>query len=318
MNKKKDKERKSIVILDTIGNEYLKFNHNFKRQFPNVEFHGLRKQKYLGEEPHGGQCAYCYLSQIGQDAKRDVYFIKILGGDFDFMVDHWWMDAIRDIKPFAINFSVGAHHGNNKAHIKWFFRNYRRFADKFLQCLEDADTQLFAASGNEDGTVGSKYIDRDNDVSFPQRLMWGSDRVHVIGACDNQGQPSSFSSDGEEVLCMYWGQQVPVMNPFTGKTEIISGTSFATPFALGDADIRKLNNSSYEQYVKQAAIRARGWSSDFKHVKAGWGGMLPSMRGNFKNSGMDLIRKYMDRSRRMYSTEIDYFDTKKIERTSYP
>lgn len=311
------KSNKRILILDTIGSEYKNIHPKYRELFPNANFYHIPLPERYNDgidrnvAPHGVQCAFCYLSQMPSDQGVDVYFLKILGTKFDFTKDYWWMEAVKDLKPDSINFSVGAHHGNSKATMAWLFRRYKSFARKFVKTLEDTDTQVFCAAGNEDSSSRGR-IDRDNDVSFPQRLMYGSDHVHIIGSCDRYGFPSWFSSDGKEVLGMYWGDSVPVMHPFTGKRQRISGTSFSCPFAMADADLRNLKNERFFAYIETAAVRAKGWDPLIRHPKAGFGGMLPSMRGNFKDSAIDLFAMHKAMVCSKEFEPLAYFDLKKV------
>ena len=290
-----------IVILDTISDP-TEPHDNFSMALEGAQLKMVRQGRSPDSHPHGLQCAYCILSQLSPTQRKlqPIYFMKILDDDYDFVTDTWWMNDIARLKPAFINFSVGAHHKNQSYLDRLLKRRYTQetnFVEKFLKLLEATDSQLFAAAGNDDSST-RRYVDRDNDVAYPQKLMAHSKRVHIIGACDIIGRPSTFSSDGLEVEAMYWGQKVPVINPFTGVTEYISGTSFATPFALGDAVRRNLYApGSVNNYIYEKAIRTGNWPKDQRHPKAGYGGMMPSLRGNFRYSKLNLMKQWEELNR---------------------
>jgi hypothetical protein len=131
--------------------------------------------------------------------------------------------------------------------------------------------------------------------------------VFVIGACDKNGVPSLFSSDGKEVWAMYLGEGVLLYDPIKRRKTKVNGTSFASPFAAGDVACNMIKGENitekwYLDYVLSNAWLAEGWVRGQQHRKAGYGCMLPVMMNNdyFKNH-------YINRND-INSIELEYED----------
>jgi len=136
------------------------------------------------------------------------------------------------------------------------------------------DTPVFFAAGNSDDSRRGKP-DTGNDLNFLQYcLATELDNVLVIGSCDSEGRPSTFSSDGW-VDVAYRGEQSYVWNPLRRRQETVQGTSFSNPEAAGDVLGRGFRSpEEFQRYWYERATTHPAWPQDVLHPKVGQGVVL--------------------------------------------
>jgi hypothetical protein len=255
-----------------------------KNRYPNVQFTVHTEAESL--HPHGHMVAECICRMLPPDCRVEIVFYPHLllqqerpGG---------WMSVISEARaegrPFSVvNCSFGMHHGNSRLLRdalagSWHDGTRLQRASRLI-----GDVPVFFAAGNQDTSKTGKP-DRDNDVNYPQRPLSALPNVYVIGACDADGRPSSFSSDGMEVFAMYWGERVPVWHPLNKAMSSVSGTSFASPHAAGDLIRHAILKSFkpdpiwYLNHVLKIGTVSTGWPKGERHPKAGYGAMLGAIR----------------------------------------
>jgi hypothetical protein len=150
---------------------------------------------------------------------------------------------------------------------------------KVEKAIEQCGCEFYFAAGN------SGDLRSDPDVDYPQRLLHGP-YVHVIGACNADGVPCTFSGDGEQVDAMYLGQDAASIDPITGKWIWWSGTSRSTPGALGDSIVNNVFGPEVvSRYINLSTIM-EGWERGKHSKKAGYGCMEWSHQRNLKATGL--------------------------------
>lgn len=290
-----------ILILDTWAGELPAVFH---AAFPGVGFRTLevpwRAKVPANPHPHGAHVASCVLSQIpgikngGDDLDVSVGFLPVFDekGYAVGLQDLQWVGIAQDWleigSPDAIrrmNRSIGAWDEDVPEREKYFDQAFRGEADATVALLEATGALLFAAAGNSDTVyLGSNRPEVEEDLAWPQKLIADHPQVNVIGACDRNGYPGWFSSDGDGVLCMFLGVDALVLDPYEERWIRAHGTSFASPYACGDSVAAETHAGNHKAYVQQQAVRMPGWPRSQRHPKAGWGGMLPAMRANAEDA----------------------------------
>jgi hypothetical protein len=293
-----------ILVADNWGAEANSFLIN---SFPNIKFSVYKKAR--STHPHGHMVAECICHMIPYDAYAEIVFLPYLSKQNN--PSYNWMNVIESERnagrPFHIaNCSFGQWHQNNDIwrtllDSQWDTPEQLEIANKKI-----GDTIVLFAAGNQD-TSTRKFADADNDINYPQKALDKLKNVFVIGACDKNGVPSLFSSDGKEVWAMYLGEGVLLYDPIKRRKTKVNGTSFASPFAAGDVACNMIKGENitekwYLDYVLSNAWLAEGWVRGQQHRKAGYGCMLPVMMNNdyFKNH-------YINRND-INSIELEYED----------
>lgn len=264
-----------ILVADNWGQMPHPYMH---RKFPNCTFkvHTVA----VSTHPHGHMVAECVLDMLPKSAHVELTFYPHL--TLQTRSPNGWLDVIKEAadagKPFhACNCSFGSSHGDDDLTRAFLDARYNFRSKEYAKAkdaLNGIPTIVTFASGNSDD------LDEDNDVNYPQRHFSQLDRVFVIGACAADTVPSAFSSDGEEVFAMYWGETVPVYDPVTGRNTYVDGTSFASPFACGDlcrmllAD-EEVTKTSYLNRILRLGWVKKGWERGRQDRKAGYGCMIP-------------------------------------------
>lgn len=239
-----------IVVLDSWGSRLP--CEKYRDVLSHITFKGFDslfiedQGSYHG---HGSWCAWDIASQFL--SKDNIVFIQIFdntgAGSISPQADKWWQDTIRDVKPSQINCSWGGYSANDLGLDSYY---NEAWVATFLQLLEDIDADVFFAAGN-DGNFAESY---------PQKKLVGrSDRVHIIGACNVEGVPSSFSSSAERndkryVDVTYLGEGSASLDATTGQIIVWNGTSSACPHALGDARAKNLCGKALKDYWREYVL----------------------------------------------------------------
>ena len=276
-NKGSERNPYRVLIADNWGADV---SPVLKKKHPNIKFSS--EVPTQPGHPHGHMVAECFCAMIPDTVYVDLVFYPYIELQRDSA--DGWMNVLKNAReagnPFDIcNCSFGAHHGNNDV-WKSFLKQTWADGQKLLDAREKiGNTRVVFASGNHDQSQrGRPHM--GNDVNYPQRPLSALSNVFVIGACDVHSIPSLFSSDGEEVFAMYWGEKVPVLDPATSRVVRVDGTSFASPFAAGDLLMlshtsgRLASKDDYLEYVLRTGTVAQGWVRGDRHRKAGYGAML--------------------------------------------
>jgi len=282
-----------ILIADNWGQDASSF---LKRAFPRVAFSVHTKAK--SDHPHGHMVAECVCHMLPSDTYAEIVFHPYITLQSQTAAN--WMNVIADARkagnPFHLaNCSFGSHHRDIDTLRKLLGMKWNS-PTKLAEANEKiGDTIVVFASGNEDSS-SRFYTDLDNDVNYPQRALSQLANVYVIGACNQIGIPSTFSSDGPEVFAMYLGEDVLVYDPIVKKVVGVDGTSFAAPHACGDIASLLLSQPSISKewlkaYVLEHAWLAEGWIRGNQHRKAGYGCMLSTMyrREYFRNTYVENL-----------------------------
>lgn len=242
----------AVLIADTWS---LDAHPHLKRLYPLARFHQLGPAH--GGHPHGHMVAEALLQRYGQ-APIDIYFYAYL--EVQQREPLGWIEQAIEQDIRVINASFGA----------------EARGDRVVPRNKDMRGRLaFFASGNSDRSIGGRP-DLAWDVNEPQRSLVHNDGVMIIGSCDPDGRPSSWSSDGL-VNVAYQGGRVLVYNPLTHRQEYIQGTSFAAPKASADA--LRLDTQTEDQmqaYWADHATTHPAWPVDKLHPKIGRGFMSDS------------------------------------------
>lgn len=298
-----------VLVADNWGQDA---HPHLKSRFPNVTFKTYVETP--SPHPHGHMVAECICQMIDPSIHAEITFLNYL--DLQDKPEYQWNHVLETAEePFHImNGSFGRHHRNDDI-LQMFFDSEWAKPEKLQGYKEQiGNTVLVFAAGNEDSSRGS-YADADNDVNYPQKYLSELEKVFVIGACDKYGNPSDFSSDGEEVFAMYFGEGVPVFDPTSSRNMYVNGTSFAAPFATGNlinemVNGAMINEEWFRDYILKYGWFHPQWIADGlygqRHRKAGYGCMLSVMQQS------DYYRRVMGLKEDVRSLEIKYHDLDKL------
>lgn len=272
-----------ILVADNWGEDA---SNILTSAFPKIKF---SVYKYVrSSNPHGHMVAECICHMLPEDCYAEIVFLPYI--PLQNQEEYHWMNVIEKERnagrPFHVaNCSFGSHHKNVDQYktllgSKWDEPHELEYANKKI-----GDTIVVFAAGNQDSSTRMKD-DLDNDVNYPQKPLSKLDNVYVIGACDKFGIPSTFSSDGKEVVSMYLGEDVIVFDPFKYSLTKVNGTSFAAPFCSGNMAENMIKGIDitpewYLDYVLSQGWIAEGWVRGDHHRKAGYGCMLPVMYNKY-------------------------------------
>lgn len=213
-----------IAVPDTWGDQEL--HETYKAAFPKARFigHELLEARPLDgpAHPHGPQVASRILLPL-IDEDVELHFIRFIGTGM-VAAEALMLKKIAEIQPDIVSNSWGQNRldGRLDAILSTIWRPWVSAEAGLRKTL--GYLMLFAA-GNVD-TGGEGYP----DVGYPMRMM--RDTI-VVGAMARNGEVTSYSSDGKQVVCVDLGHRVYVMNPHTGEWELASGTSFAVGDTAG-------------------------------------------------------------------------------------
>jgi hypothetical protein len=265
-----------------------------KSKFPNCSF--FVYTTVPSDHPHGHMVSECILDMLPPDLHVHLTYYPYLllqGEDSD-----GWVHAIRDAReagtPYHLaNCSFGIDDFDDPrlaAQLKAEWKNGEKL-EHYKTCIGDTIV-VFAAGNSDRSRRGAPEM--DNDVAYPQVPLSALPNVFVIGACNNRGIPSLFSSDGEEVFSMYWGEGVPVLDPLKGVNTYVDGTSFAAPFACGDmagilVSRGSFTKTKYLKYILEKGWTAEDWHRGDHHRKAGYGCMLGVQRKRMRRPKVTRI-----------------------------
>ena len=194
-------------------------------------------EDYFG---HGTECAglACGLSFKGLDEDGKPEFnspapgAKLMVckiGNYD--SDEGLLEAIIAALKFIIEFNSEDENKDKKVDVVSISLGFNSFNKDLALAIQEAVSKdiIVVCCASNDGANFS------NPITYPGRLG----HVLCIGACDNNGQPAKFSSEGREVDFVELGTDVWVP---TISREIIhrdnkmvvqSGTSYSTPSVAG-------------------------------------------------------------------------------------
>lgn len=294
-----------ILVVDTWG-----FNPHprLEKMFPNVSFVPVWDEAngFRGDgNPHGHMVAQCVASLLQPEDEAEIYMYPYLRNpdatDFSFL------QVAEQLNVDGICCSWGIDDGDDSMWERVMRGTYNaEHVAKVKELL--GDRVMFFASGNSDKS--QKRAETDNDVAWPQRAYDELENVYTIGACDIEGRPTYWSSDGAQVDAMYLGADVRVIDPATGNDVAVNGTSFAAPFACSDyfagATVAAPSARWFEGRLRNRSSLAEGWDRGVRHPKAGLGCMLDGMQQRLfrlgKRVSKDLVLR--DTQPRMMDLQI--------------
>ena len=266
-----------ILICDTWGEDVAS---RIKRMFPFAEFAVVGGKNYM-RHPHGHMVAERFLSGYAQGhaevfgalnpGKVEIDFFPFLEVQEEDPLSWAKMLAAKEYDACICSWGENVPDLLNRAFRKADFLQSEEYQE--LQELI-GETPVFFASGNSDDSRRGKP-DIGNDLNFLQYcLATELENVLIIGSCDSEGRPSTFSSDGW-VDVAYRGEQIYVWNPLTNRQQTVQGTSFANPEAAGDVLGRGMRlPGEFQAYWRARATTHPGWPNDIMHPKVGHGVML--------------------------------------------
>ncbi len=253
-----------LLIVDTQGEQ---ISEAFKKLLPGLELIGHEMAETRGTpcHEHGSFCGWLSgVPLVVVGGHHEVHFARIFDQQAREVVnsDQWLLDLIAQLRPDVISRSWGLWDQDSELGAMAGRIMYGDWVSEYVKLQADIGFVDFGAAGNED------ELDADNDVAFPQQLM--PDVSNIIGACRRDGVPTEWSSDGDGVQCVMWGDKIwsPDQN---GLFRLWSGTSAATPKAAGACAASGLFNLSWREAVIQTADKPYG--AELPHPKYGFGCM---------------------------------------------
>lgn len=274
--------------------------------------------------PHGHMVMECIMDMLPRTAHVELTLYPHLTLQRE--RPDGWLDMLKAANdagtPFHLcNCSFGSSHGDDDlmrafldAHYGIRSKLYKRAED----ILKNVPTIVTFASGNSNSATRRKP-DPDNDVNYPQKWFAAFDRVFVIGACGPNAVPSLFSSDGEQVFAMYWGEAVPVYDPVVGRNTYVDGTSFASPFACGDIGRLLLQGidvtrAAYFQHVYKEGWVKKGWERGKHSLEAGYGCMLPVQKTALPSNKAAMLTDPAS----LIGVDVTYLDFEQVQKKHKP
>ena len=267
-----------MMVIDSQGEG---FSDSYAALLPNAKLRGIDpKGEVLGHRchPHGLQAGYyagILLDQaLGfEPGSVEIVFVRIFERDASPSPDSndWMLDVIAKERPDVINRSWGmemedTQWGNMVGKIAW-----GKWVAEYNKLQEEIGFVDFGAAGN------SGDWDADDDVNFPQKLMPNS---NVIGSSRRDGVPSEWSSDGQAVQCVAWGDRIWLRDNYAW--DLGSGTSFSSPKMAGLCAALRLDTSAWRLFVEERATRPKGYEAVRSNK---WG------KGNMEDEFQKLLRK---------------------------
>ena len=267
-----------IIVADTFGTDLL--TDRVKNYFPKTTFigHNIGGSHENKAHPHGFQVASRMLLPLIDD-DVEVHFIRYLDSHGE-DPNRELFKLVKEIKPDLWQNSWG------QPRVKGVTDNviaqaWKDWVVEEQELRTELKYILSFAGGNTD-TFGLSF----HDVGYPTRLI---NNVVVSGAIDRTGHVTDFSSDGN-ITCCALGHYVMVLNPYTAKWEIGSGTSFASPDTAGLILWLKKHQGvdTYDKFIEWLHMNAttpEGFPSDqLPHPKFGWGGVSDAYMEVTKNA----------------------------------
>lgn len=254
---------KTLVIIDSQGPDGI--TESYRAALPNCTIEGHEPEGVAGQpcHPHGLFCGH--LAGLVQSWDTRLIFLRIFGGPDAASIPgatDWALDMLEklELPPLTvISRSWGMAPRGFAAKAMgpiW----YAEWVARYTDMLRRNHWVDFGASGNSDEN------DKQPDVSFPQALM--PELCNIIGASDRTGRPSVFSSDGDGVQCLMWGERILLRGAHEWSAG--SGTSFACPKAAGVCCEEGLSDAGWKKLVADSA--PEGWAAEEPwHPKYGWG-----------------------------------------------
>jgi len=244
---------RALFIADTF--DYLDLDY-LQRQAGSgchVELIGKARDVKQNRSAHGDHCAQCAIRAANTSQGLTHLFLT------DRRWNRWqevYIELVKDFPNLNGSYSFGRIPQNETSGWGKMFEDTARTEDRNAGKLEMFATGLhFFASGNwGDGDV-------DSDLAWPQAL-WADrySNAFLIAACDDKGRPATFTSqagerlDEGQISISYPGVMIPVRNPVNGKTEYVSGTSFATPLCAGDVTGRGMTDVDETKAYWESAL----------------------------------------------------------------
>ncbi len=262
------------MVIDSQGPGHI--DQVYRDTLPNCVFSGHEPAAVAGTpcHPHGAQAGYyaaCLLTPENGFNKGDVevVFARVFDSRAEAIpgVDDWMLDIIARERPDIVNRSwglavSGCDWGRMIGEATW-----GPWVEKFEALRKDIGFVDFGAAGNSGNWT------KDNTVNYPQRML---SRSVIVGACRRDGRASVFSSDGPEVDCVAWGEDIYLLSG--DHWDVGSGTSFSCPKMAG---LCAVMGYDYDQF--QALIDSDSFTRPRNATRSNkWG------RGN----GEDLYQRY--------------------------
>jgi hypothetical protein len=278
----------TIVVLDSCSGQDL--SAFFYTKYPNAHFTGNQPDQLKGvpENTHGCLVASSILQVV--DINCHLHFLRIFGSEGEGVadIDTWMFDQLELVNEKAkaegyrwwLNCSWGvADQDDQFAAMMQAMMFDEDWKARWREVTSEAD--IFFAAGNSDDN------DPDPDIDAPQKFLHEDENCHVIAACDWDGVPAYFSGDGAGLSGMYPGHKIWAHDQ-DGKWVKWSGTSGASPYALGDAvmeeELFDARGSNFEDYVFESGTRPTE-PVKLPHPKAGWGCMNQQLFRRLTMSG---------------------------------
>ena len=189
---------------------------------------------------HGTECAglACGLSFKGVDEDGEplpkefnspapgakLMVCKIGNGDGS---EEDLLEAIIASLKFIIEFNSEDENEDKKVDVVSISLGFDSFNKDLALAIQEAVAKdiIVVCCASNDGANFS------NPITYPGRLG----HVLCIGACDNNGQPAKFSSEGREVDFVELGTDVwaPTISHRDNEMVVLNGTSYSTPSVAG-------------------------------------------------------------------------------------
>ncbi len=244
-----------ILVIDSQGGEGM--SAAYLSQMKHVRVRGVEMDATLGQpcHPHGLMTGYLAASLLHpvhgvKPGDAELVFVRIFDQRANSVADasKWMLDVISREKPDYVGRSWGGVYTQPRMGSlmwgQWVF-DYRAL-QRELGFLD------FGSAGNSGNWLP------DSSISFPQVLM--PDICNVIGSCRRDGLPSEFTSSGQGVQCLAWGEKLFLNN--NGTLEVGSGTSFSAPKVLSLCAVQRITAlQDWRDYVRRNATKPVGFEA---------------------------------------------------------